>query len=289
MARTISDIYLSIVNEKNNQPTLNALQPEIDSEQQLLSDVSSPSKVADWRLWAYIVSIAIWVHENLWDLFKSEIDVKISEAIPGTARWLRNQALLFQLGDILVWSNNKYQYALIDATKQIVKRCAVVDAGGILYIKVAKLVNNIPEKLSSAELSAFTAYMNKIKFAGTICYIISYDADLLKLNFTINYDPLVLKANGELINSETTIYPVEDAINNYIAGIEWNGTFNVTKCIDAIQAVVGVVDPILTSGEGKAYNGAYAAINQNYQSISGHMKIDDAFPLSATITYVPYV
>lgn len=289
MARTISTIYLSIVNEKNNQPTLNALQPEIDSEQQLLSDISSPSKVADWRLWAYIVSIAIWVHENLWDLFKSEIDVKIAEAIPGTARWLRNQALLFQYGDILVWSNNKYQYALIDATKQIVKRCAVVDSGGILYIKVAKLVDNIPEKLSSGELSTFTAYMNKIKFAGTICYIISDYADLLKLNFTINYDPLVLKANGELINSETTIYPVEDAINNYIAGIEWNGTFNVTKCIDAIQAVVGVVDPILTSGEGKAYNGAYAAINQNYQSLSGHMKIDPDFLLSSTITYVPYV
>ena len=289
MARTISDIYLSIVTEKNNQPTLNALQPEIDSEQQLLTDVSSPSKVADWRLWAYIVSIAIWVHENLWDLFKAEIDVKIAEAIPGTARWLRNQALLFQYGDILVWSNNKYQYALIDSTKQIVKRCAVVDAGGILYIKVAKLVDNIPEKLSSAELLAFTEYINKIKFAGTICSIINIDADLLKLNFTINYDPLVLKANGELINSETTIYPVEDAINNYIAGIEWNGTFNITKCIDAIQSVVGVVDPILTSGEGKAYNGAYAAINQNYQSTSGHMKIDPTFPLSATITYVPYV
>ena len=53
MARTIGEIYDLLVAEKNNQPTLAALQPAIDDEQTLLSDLTSASKVAIWRLWLY--------------------------------------------------------------------------------------------------------------------------------------------------------------------------------------------------------------------------------------------
>jgi hypothetical protein len=288
MARTVAQIYLSIIAEKNNQTSLNALQPAIDSEQQLLSDVASPSKVADWRIWAYIMAIVIWTHEVLWDLFKSEVDAIVADAIPGTARWLRNQALLFQYGDSLTWIDNKYQYAVIDATKQIIKFSAVIETGGQIRLKVAKLVGGVPTKLNSTELAAFQVYINQIKFAGTNVLIISYDPDLLKITYSVKYDPLVLAADGSLI-SDPSIFPVENALNAYISGIEWAGIFNFTKSTDAIQAASGIVDPVITAAEGKPYAGSYAVINQNYESVAGYMQIDPAFPLSSTITYIANV
>jgi hypothetical protein len=288
MARTINEIYLSIVAEKNNQPTINSLQPAVDSEQQLLSDVASASKVADWRLWAHIISVAIWVHENLWDIFKAEVDTIVADAIPGTARWLRNQALLFQYGDSLSWIDNKYQYAVIDTTKQIIKFSAVIETGGQIRLKVAKLVGGVPTKLNSTELAAFQVYINQIKFAGTNVLIISYDPDLLKITYSVKYDPLVLAPDGSLI-SDPSIFPVENALNAYISGIEWAGIFNFTKATDAIQAASGIVDPVITAAEGKPYAGSYALINQNYESVAGYMQIDPSFPLSSTITYIANV
>lgn len=289
MARTIAEIYLSIVAEKNNQPTINALQPTIDNEQTLLNDLSSTSKVAVWRLFAYIISVAIWTHENLWDLFKAAIEALIAGAYSGTTRWYQQQALLFQFGDSLTWINNKFQYSVIDATKQIIKRSAAIETGGAVIIKVAKLVGGLPVKLNANEFAAYQAYLAQIKFAGTNISSISYDPDLLKLTLNIVYNPLVLASDGSLL-SDSGIFPVEDAIKAYIAGIVWDGTFNLTKLIDAAQAAQGVVDPILTLAEGKAYNGAsFGTITQNYQSVAGYMVVDPANPLSGTLTYTPNV
>jgi len=288
MARTISEIYLAIVTEKNNQPTINTLQPAVDSEQTLLDDLSTSSKVAIWRLFAYIITVAIWSHEKLWDAFKAIVDAIVAAAYSGTLPWYQEQALLFQYGDALSWINNKFQYAAIDATKQIIKRSAAIESNGILYIKVAKLTGTDPVKLDTAELAAFQAYIDKIKFAGTHINIISTDADLLKLTLEIVYDPLVLTSDGSLLSDSGT-FPVEDAINDYIAGIVWDGVFNLTKLIDAIQIAQGVVDPILTTAEGKASIGSYSTINQNYQSVAGYMIIDTANPLSSTLTYTANV
>ena len=286
MARKISEIYLSIVTEKNNQPTINSLQPSIDSEQSLLNDLSTPSKVAIWRLFAYIIAVAIWIHETLWDQFKAEVDTIVAAAEAGSARWYQEQALLFQYGDSLQWINNKWQYATIDPAKQIIKFSAVVEIGGGIIIKVSK-ANNV--KLDANESIAFQAFM-KIKWAGTIISIISYDADLLKLAYNIIYDPLVIANDGSLLTAQGSVFPVEDAINAYLAGITWNGTFNLTKIIDAIQTAQGIVDVILISAQGMAANGSfYNTINQNYESVSGHMIVDPANPLSGTLTYTPYV
>ena len=63
LARTILEIYDSIIAEKQNMASLNALQPSIDSSQDLLNDLTSSSKVAVWRLWAFITAVAINVFE----------------------------------------------------------------------------------------------------------------------------------------------------------------------------------------------------------------------------------
>src|SRR5690606_37796732 len=105
---------------------------------------------------------------------------------------------------------------------------AVVDSGGQVVIKIAKLSGTTPVPLSAGELSAFDAYINQVKFAGTNILTISRTADLLKIYYDITYDPLVLTPSGESINTPG-VYPVEAAINNYISNLPFNGILNLTK------------------------------------------------------------
>ena len=71
MARTIQQIYDAIITEKQNMTALNALQPSVDNAQTLLSDASSSSKVAAWRLLFWVVAAAIYLHEVIFDKHKA--------------------------------------------------------------------------------------------------------------------------------------------------------------------------------------------------------------------------
>lgn len=285
MARTISEIYNEMVAEKESMSSLSDLQPNIDDSQTLLSDLTSTSKVAVWRLLLWIVAFGIWTHEVIFDAHKAEIKARAKELITGTRLWYRDQSLIYQHGDALVWNGQKYLYEFPDESKQIIKRCAVIEGGGQVRIKVAKVVSDEPAKLDASEESAFSAYTEKIKFAGTNILIISEDADLLRIYMSIKRDPLVLNADGSLISDGAT-FPVNDAINAYIKNLPFDGVLSLSALVDAVQAAQGVVDPKLVSAEAKYGDLTYANIDREYTANAGHMKIDDDYPLSATITYV---
>ena len=270
MARTINEIYNGIVVAKN-----------ADSN---LVSINSSSATAIWRLWSYIFAVASWALENIMDAFRAEVLTSLADMIPGTVRWYYNQCLTWQYGDALVWLNNTYKYAVIDANKQIVKFVAVSELYGQLIIKVGKSSGGLPVKLTSGELSSFTSYINSIKFAGTNVSVISYDADLIKFDINIVYDPMVMRPDGSLILDGS--FPITAALNSYLHGIIYGGVFNKTKCIDAVQLVQGVVDAYFYQVQAKAY----AAVNfntitgQNYESISGAYSID-----TLTVNYIPNV
>ncbi|MEI2758961.1 MAG: hypothetical protein V9G42_05940 [Bacteroidia bacterium] len=289
MARTVSEIYQQLVSEKNTQPHINSLTPVIDDEQTLLSDLTTPSKVAVWRLIFYIVAVALWIHETLWDLMKKQLEDIAAYSRPGTALWYQQEAFKFQFGDSLVWNPTtlKYEYAVIDATKQIIKRCAVVEGGGFVRIKVAKLVSGVLTPLTSAELAAFDAYINDIKFAGTDTICSSFLPDLLKLAYKIYYNPLVLAADGSQL-SNPAVFPVEDAINNFISNLPFNGVFELSELVDAIQAASGVEDVIQISAEAKYGLLAYNAIVERYLPNAGYLIVDPLFPLNTQLTYQAY-
>ncbi len=288
MARQIKVIYDALIAEKINQPTLTTLQPAIDDQQTLLSDLATPSKVAVWRLWMWLVATAIFTHETLWDLFKAEVEEIAANAIPGTVRWYQDQALKYQHGDPLLYIDNKFQYAVIDPSKQIIKRAAVVELGSQVRIKVAKLNGFTITPLSTPELSAFDAYINQIKFAGTNTATLSRLPDLLKVAYKVYYDPLLLTATGELISNPGK-FPVEEAITGHIANLPFNGNLVLTQLTDAIQKAVGVVNPILQSAEATYGAVPYAPIVETYNPDAGHMIVDPLNPLSGSITYIPYV
>ncbi len=271
MARTIAEIYNQIAAEKATLTELQNLQPAIDDAQTLLNDLTSTSKVGAWRIFAFVIAVAIWVHEKLWDAFKSEVDAIVAAAIPGTARWYRNMCLLFQFGDTMIYQNYKFQYDPVDPDKQIIARASATEQGGDVLLKVAKETNGVPEKLTTEELEAFSTYIAKIKFAGTWCNVVSADPDLLNITMQVYYDASLISASGELL-SDTSVKPVEDAVNNYLASLPWDGVFMNNALIDSVQAAVGVSDVVLTTTQAKA-NAAttFNTIARTYRTVAGYM------------------
>jgi len=288
MARTITEIYDEMVTEKQTMSSLNAFQPNIDNSQTLLTDLTSQSKVAVWRLLFFVAAVSIWVLETLFDKHSQEVEARANELITGPALWYRDQCFIFQYGDALTWNGKNYNYPIINDAIKIIKRAAVIEAGGQVRIKVAKLDSGLPVPLSASEKTAFETYINKVKFAGTNIDVLSLTSDLLKISYKVVYDPLVLNSNGELI-SDTSIKPVELAINNHIQNLPFNGILNLTKLTDSIQASLGVIDPIIQTAEAKYGSIPYQPIINNFNADAGHMVIDPAFPLSTQITYTPNV
>ena len=302
MARTISTIYNSMIAEKETFSNLSSLLPtgETNPAQSLLTQLTSTSKVAIWRLIFFVCAVAIWIHENLWDNFLLDITNIANSAIPGTAQWYIKTVKAFQFGDQLIWDGDKFTYAVIDETKLVVDQCAIVLSTGVLYIKVAKLNSGILEPLSTSEETALKNYIEKIKFAGTQVSVINDTADLLQLAYTIYYDPLVIYYNsddsGDALNgsliSDPSVFPVNDAIINYIQILDFNGIFQVSSLTDAIQAATGVKNVVANTVEAKYGMIAYADIlaieSQTYQSNAGYLAIDPTYPLTSAITYIPY-
>jgi len=288
MAKSIQQYYDDLVAEKQNFSSLNGLTPVSDTNQQFLQDLSSNSKVSTWRLSLWIMAFGSWVMDTLFDRHKNEVNEIVANAIPGTAKWLRAEVFKFQYGDTLQWIDNKYQYAVIDPTKQIVKYCAVIEVGGQVRIKVAKDNNGQPTPLTSAELTALKDYINAIKFAGMNSTVSSNVADKLKLILKIYYDPQLLNPDGTLIADGTT-KPVEDAVNNYLNNLPFNGTLYVNRLMDAIQSAEGVEEPYITTIEATYGNLPYQPVTESYQADAGYIVIDPNYPLNANITYVANV
>ena len=92
MARTIKQIYDAMITEKETFSSLNTLVPNPDTAQTFLSDLTTSSKVAIWRLMFWVVAVAIWSHEQIFDQHKAELIEIGNNLITGTKRWYKEQA-----------------------------------------------------------------------------------------------------------------------------------------------------------------------------------------------------
>lgn len=280
MARTIQQIYDSIITAKESSSTLAGLTPTPETYTNFLSQLSSSSKVAIWRLFAYIVAASIYTTEILWDIFKVQLEDIAAQAEAGTVRWYQERTLDFQYGDTLIYANGKYNYVVINELLKVVKRCAVVERpDGIVFIKTAKLdTGGLPIPLDAPELVALTSYLQQIKFAGTFVSVNSFAADTLKLYYTIYY-----KAEIPLATMQAAVYA---AVPNFISNLPFNGAFNINRMTDALQSVNGVVDPKFDSAAATYGALPYLAFDREYLSNAGYLEIDALFPLSSTFTFI---
>lgn len=271
MARSITTIFNAIIAAKEANSALDGL------------DTTSVTSV--YRQWAWITATVHYVIETMLDLFRVEMQVMLASLKPGSLLWYQATCKAFQLGDDLTWINGQWAYAVIDTTKQIIAQCSVSEGERGLIIKVAKQAGAELSPLSAGELASFTAYVAKMKFAGTKVVIVNSAANLLNIDLTVYYSPLLLSQTGELISDGS--YPINDAIQAYLAALPFNGRLMLTALVDAIQKASGVEDLRITVCQQKYGANPYADIVVSHIPESGYFKIDPANPLN--ISYQPHV
>lgn len=245
MARSIETIHEEILTNIENNP--------------VLSDLNSVSKVAIFRLFAYIIAIAIHFHEVIFDTHKAEIDTEIINQKNAKPEWYRTMALRFQYGfDLLpdqdVFDNTGADDETIEDSK-IIKYAAVDEADDEkrMIIKIAREVNDELAPLTDDQLDAFRAYVKEFKPGGIPVTIVNYVPDLLYLNLQIERDPLVLDANGmSILNGN---YPVNEAIQAYMKLLPFNGEFVEFDFLKYIEAnAEGVITPTAVNIESAFIN-----------------------------------
>lgn len=159
----------------------------------------------------------------------------------GYAGWYAKMMLAFQFGfDIneleeQTYYNDTTSENAIDA--RIIKFAYAFDNENTLgvTIKIAKDDGTgQPTPLDSFELTAATSYINRIKPAGIPVKIVNDTPDVLDISVKIVYDPLVFNSESEVDNE------VEKAVNAYLHGIEFNGSFVSMKMIDQLQITRGI-------------------------------------------------
>ena len=271
MARTSAQIFDNMVAAKNAEPSLAGL--------------TSNSATAFWRLIFWVCANAIAVLELAWDAFKITVQSLLDAQAVGNVDWYRKQILAFQYGDSLVFLNDKYQYAALDATKKIIARCAIIEAndpsvGAVLRVKVAKSNGSNLTALSNTELTALESYMSKIRFAGTRYQLFSNNGDILKIGLKIYFDPIIPQATIQ-VNIEATI-------QNYIKNLPFNGELMIIKLIDALQLIDGVKDIEFLNAASKFSTGdAYQTFTRVKIADGGYFQISTASSetLADTVLY----
>ncbi len=270
MARSIQEIQNIILQAKAQEPVLESL--------------NSTSKVAIWRLWVYIIAVAIWSLEKLFDQHRADIDKRLAELKPHTARWYRSKALAFQYGfDLLPdsdkFNNQGHTEEAIEASK-IVKYSAVIESKneGRLIVKIAGEQGDTLQPITDAQKQAFEAYLQEIKDAGVRLSVVNYQPDILHLQMKIVYDPLVLDSNGQSIIHAT--HPVETAIKDYLKRLPFNGELVLAHLIDALQQAEGVKIPHLVLAQSKNITssgeyGAFETIEISKIPTAGYFTIDN--------------
>ncbi len=285
--RTTKTIYNEIIAQKETFSSLDGLQPAQENAQSLMAELTSGSKVAIWRLWAWIVAFAIYTHEVI-------VERLIAKARPGTLPWYAEVAKQFQFGEPLVFQNGQYGYAQENPDAQIITNAIALQAPPVVTIKVAKGTAPDLEPLDSNEFEAFKNYMTLKKFAGTVMAFITEEADILSVAYRIFYNPLVLAPDGSLL-SDPSVKPVNDAIVNYLVSLPFGGFLALEKLDSEIKAVEGVENIVRISAQAKRgslpYQDVMATSNETYVPFSGYMRIseDTGETLDDLLEYQPFL
>ncbi len=228
MARTLTEIYTVAKNYRNQYLELTEFQN------------SSKMSVIDAFTW--VTSACIWTFENILDVFKVDLAKDLQNRINGNAAYYANALLKYQSGDELEMNEEgtAFSYPTIDETKRVITRVSYSEyqEEGFydkqLMLKIATGEPGAYERVSDEELLAIRAYFNQIAFAGTHATIVSRKGDVLVPRVTVYYDGAI---------SEEEVYKnIEDALNDFIANVSFDGVIYTQKIIDAIQRAEHVVD-----------------------------------------------
>lgn len=203
-----------------------------------------------------IMALAIFIHELFFDQHTLEIDTKLANQKSGTLPWYRTMALRFQYGFDLVADTDYFDNRNATTTQiedsKIIKYAAVTEAqdSSRVILKIAGEVNGVLADFDDpAQVEAIEYYINEIRVAGVQVTIINYKADKLYLNLRIKVNPLMIGLDGIKKGDFGGGYPVQEALQEFMKELEFNGELKSSALIDKIQLVPGVLDATLLSAE----------------------------------------
>ena len=262
MARQISEIQQQMLDNIAGDSVLGSL-------------LTSTSRRAIYRLFTYIVAVAINALEQLIDIFTANVESIAAAAAPATPAWLQSQILKFQYSttnpQVVQLINFAPAYPVVDETLRIITRCSVTtNLSNNVLIKVA--TGEPPAALDNSQLAALQSYVNEIGIAGVIYNVTSEASDKLYVQANVYYQgqySAVIKAN------------VVAAIGTFLASIPFNGQMKISDLEDAITGVEGVNDVVLVNVKARSNatpfaSGSYLVQNQLtigrlWSTIAGYM------------------
>ena len=228
MSRTIKQIYEEAVAERNKRMELN--------------EFSSDSKLSILNGITWIVSAVIYSFESLLDVFAVDIAEVINKRVNGTPAYYANTMLQYQQGDELTVREDglAFGYAAVDESKQTITQVSYVEStddqnlDSKLILKVATGPRGKLEAISTEELVPITAYINRLKFAGTRLQVVSLPGDVLIPQLTVYYDGAI---------TEYEMYTaIEQELSKYIMEVDFDSTVYVSKVIEVIRRAIHVTD-----------------------------------------------
>lgn len=244
MARTLSEIYAEAKDNRNQYLEL--------------TEFENSSKMSILDAFTWVTSACIWTFENILEVFKIDLAKDLQNRINGTPAYFANALLKYQSGDELVINEDgtAFSYPNIDPSKRIVTKVAYFEeeeAGfhdKLVRFKIATGKPGAYARIEESELIAIRAYLNQILFAGQHAKVVSRIGDVLIPRVVVYYDGAV---------TEDELYQaIENALNKYIANIEFNGLVYAQKVIDSIQSVEHVTD-VSVSSDDTDHQGIFVA------------------------------
>lgn len=201
------------------------------------------SSVAFESILISLIAYVLYIHESIYDAFRSEIEERIENEYVMSIPWYYKKALEFQLGYGLTYNPKNYSfgYSQLDENKRIIKYAAVKLVKNTITELNILVAGEGKHAITADQLAQFTAYMNEIGAAGAHYRISSGEPEALTLELSVIYNALLLDASGTLVSDGST-KPVEKAISKFLEGIEYGGSFYLSDLLVAIKGVQGVID-----------------------------------------------
>ncbi|WP_195594492.1 hypothetical protein [Bacteroides fragilis] len=228
MSRTIQQIYDEAVRERNKRLEL--------------SEFSSDSKLSILNGITWMFSAVIFSFESLLDVFAVDISNILNSRINGTPTYYINALLQYQQGSELMMREDglAFGYNEVDTSKQIITQASYMEShddvnlDNKLILKVATGEKGKLHAVAPEELVLIQSYINRIKFAGTRIEVTSQEGDILIPRLSVYYDGAVM---------ESEVYgQVEEQLNVYMLGIQFDSTIYVSDIIAAIRKAEHVTD-----------------------------------------------
>lgn len=282
---TIKEYYQLIIAEKEKLSSLDGFTPNPETTESFINDLKTQSKVAIWRLSAWVFAVMAFLLEGKWKEMKTALQEIQDNTPPHTRSWWTNAILAFQYGDsTVVDANGKVTYEVEDEDKKIVKLASIENVDGVWNatqsLSTVNSINVYPakteslnalglpvyEKLSSAEAASLTNYINEIKPLGIKVNVDRLSVGTIRILPVVYYDPKIVSNGGALL-SDPDRNPFWESLYEFLQNdVNANGIINKTRLKAAMTNAEGVSDVDLTYvGWSATSNGTYVTFGRQLE------------------------